>query len=111
MEFLLVAAMCMLTGGLIRTCSGVWYSGFAANLSICSVFTAECWGVLYGLCLAWQRGFRCVILVWDMCLINMLKKKVVPPMRFWGIFLDILKMLELQWEVRINHVRGSESFC
>ncbi|XP_010527295.1 PREDICTED: uncharacterized protein LOC104804652 [Tarenaya hassleriana] len=46
------------SGGLIRDQMGNWLVGFKANLGTCSIFRAEAWGVLLGLRLAWNRGWR-----------------------------------------------------
>ena len=36
----------------------MWQGGFAFNIGICSAPLAELWGVYYGLCIAWDRGYR-----------------------------------------------------
>ena len=36
-------------GGLIRDSNGNWLMGFTVNLGMCSVLSAELWGLLHGL--------------------------------------------------------------
>jgi hypothetical protein len=43
---------------IIRDHIGNWLGGFAKHIDICSTFTAELWGVLEGLCLAWRLRHR-----------------------------------------------------
>ncbi|KAH1080815.1 hypothetical protein J1N35_020576 [Gossypium stocksii] len=33
------------TGGLVKDENGVWHSGFARNIGICSIVEAELWGI------------------------------------------------------------------
>lgn len=49
-------------GGLIRDEAGQWVASFCCHIGICSAFTAELWGILRGLCLAWAKGFRRVLI-------------------------------------------------
>ncbi|EEF45145.1 conserved hypothetical protein [Ricinus communis] len=52
-------------GSLIRSAEGSWLSGFTHKLGSCSPFKAKLWGVLDGLRLAWDKGFKHVDLVID----------------------------------------------
>ena len=45
-------------GGLIRDSNGNWLMGFTVNLGMCSVLSVELWGLLHGLRVAWDYGFR-----------------------------------------------------
>ncbi|KAH9723967.1 putative ribonuclease H protein [Citrus sinensis] len=38
--------------------NGNWLMGFTVNLGICSVLSVELWGLLHGLRVAWEYGFR-----------------------------------------------------
>ncbi|KAH9779858.1 putative ribonuclease H protein [Citrus sinensis] len=44
--------------GLIRDSNGNWLMGFTINLGMYSVVSAELWGLLHGLRVAWEYGFR-----------------------------------------------------
>ncbi|CAA0831450.1 Polynucleotidyl transferase- ribonuclease H-like superfamily protein [Striga hermonthica] len=52
-------------GRLIRDETGCWIVGFAMNIGTSTVLEAELWGVIQGLKLAWDRGFRLVELEVD----------------------------------------------
>ncbi|EOY02369.1 Kinase superfamily protein isoform 5 [Theobroma cacao] len=48
-------------GGVIRNAEGEWRTGFVAKLGLCSAYRAELRGVLHGLRLAWDSGFKKVM--------------------------------------------------
>lgn len=63
-------------GGLIRDESESWIIRFVVHIGICSSFIAELWEILMGLKVAWDRGFRKVIIESDPAsIISMLQKK------------------------------------
>ncbi|KAK2382454.1 TMV resistance protein N [Trifolium repens] len=45
-------------GGLLRNSNGQWLGGFSRHLGTCNAYIAELWGVLDGLKLAYERGFK-----------------------------------------------------
>lgn len=49
-------------GGIIRDASGVWITGFRMKLGRMDTLSAEIWSILLGLQIAWEKGFRRVIL-------------------------------------------------
>lgn len=46
------------SGGIIRNMDGDWLSGYSWNIGACSIAKAELWGVVDGLHLAYEKGFR-----------------------------------------------------
>ena len=48
-------------GGVVRDRSESWVTGFALKIVTGSVLEAELWGILEGLKLVWQMGFRKVV--------------------------------------------------
>ncbi|KAK0586532.1 hypothetical protein LWI29_008529 [Acer saccharum] len=52
-------------GGVVRDHRKLWQVGFAMKIGTGSVLEAELWGILEGLNLVWQRGFRRVIVESD----------------------------------------------
>lgn len=52
-------------GGEVRDGSGQWCIGFGCNIGVCMAIEAKLWGVYYGLSMAWDNGFRKVILEVD----------------------------------------------
>ncbi|CAN1778948.1 hypothetical protein LINPERHAP1_LOCUS14569 [Linum perenne] len=53
------------TGGLIRDYLGRCYLAFISNLGSCSISRAELHGITTGLRLAWDAGFRSVLVQSD----------------------------------------------
>ncbi|KAE8721305.1 Phospholipase D gamma 3 [Hibiscus syriacus] len=49
----------------LRDCEGAWVSGFAKLIGRCSALDAELWGILEGLSLPWDLGFRSVVVESD----------------------------------------------
>jgi hypothetical protein len=49
-------------GGLLRDFTGKWLKGFVINVGVATNTTAEFWGILKGLELAWELGFRSLLL-------------------------------------------------
>ncbi|KAL4382902.1 hypothetical protein GQ457_15G029930 [Hibiscus cannabinus] len=52
-------------GGGFRNSEGVWLHGFSKFIGCCSILEAELWGICMGLSLAWDRGFRCIMVESD----------------------------------------------
>ena len=52
-------------GGVIRDHNGYWLEGFIANLGTGQILDAELLGILYGLKIAWDDGYREVIVESD----------------------------------------------
>ena len=52
-------------GGIIHDEEARWIGGFTCNLGICGPFMAKMWGSFYGLKLAWELGFRSILLESD----------------------------------------------
>ncbi|KAJ9185788.1 hypothetical protein P3X46_005380 [Hevea brasiliensis] len=66
-----VVADSNLAVGLFRDANGFWLAGFGLNLDACDIYSAELWGILQGLQLAWQYGFRqLVVKVDNMAAVN-----------------------------------------
>ncbi|KAF7804601.1 putative ribonuclease H protein At1g65750 family [Senna tora] len=52
-------------GGVLRDRDGNFLCGFSRNVGSCSITFTELWGVLSGLQVAWNRGFKKVIIETD----------------------------------------------
>ncbi|XP_057744794.1 uncharacterized protein LOC130962625 [Arachis stenosperma] len=52
-------------GGLVRNENGRWVAGFTCRIGNCTAFTAELWGVMEGLKLAWTMGMKRIIVECD----------------------------------------------
>ncbi|XP_028100952.1 uncharacterized protein LOC114300280 [Camellia sinensis] len=64
-------------GGLIRDEKGIWICGFYGKLTKCSCIEAEIWAIYRGLTIAFEKGYKDLIIETDsMDAIDMQKKKV-----------------------------------
>lgn len=52
-------------GGVIKGDQGEWLRGFSCKLESCNAKIAEMWGILEGMKLAWETGFKKVIVESD----------------------------------------------
>lgn len=46
------------TSGLLRDFNGNYLMGLTVNLRMCSILSTDLWGLLHGLRIAWDHGFR-----------------------------------------------------
>ncbi|MBA0677857.1 hypothetical protein Goari_019242, partial [Gossypium aridum] len=53
------------TGGVARDQDGNWIVGFNRFLGVCSPFEAEVWGILVGILILFNKGYRRIIIVTD----------------------------------------------
>ena len=92
-------------GGILRDDQGKWVIGFAINLDNCFALVAEIWGAWQALQIAWVVGGKKVILELD--------NKVATQLIINGtssinastsLVVDIRRMLQLEWEVKVQHV-------
>lgn len=92
-------------GGLIRDNQGNFIEGFTLNVGSCNPLSAEPWAILHCLQLAWDRGFRNVIMETDYLMASTLVKKGIDvPNKFWPLTTTIKSLLSLDWNVRVEHV-------
>lgn len=52
-------------GGVLRDASGSWILGFSKSIGNCNSFEAELWGLLTGLEVAWDVGFKKICMELD----------------------------------------------
>lgn len=65
-------------GGIVRDHTDSYCFAFSCNLGECAVLVAELWAILYGVCLAWARGFRSISIESDSLLAITLLNKGCP---------------------------------
>jgi ribonuclease HI len=99
-------------GGVVRDSNGVWKGGFAKNLGVCSAYVAELWGVLEGLRYAKALGFNRVELNVDSSIVNQVLSKAGygRPLGM-ALVMRIRSLLEMEWEVVINHSYREANKC
>lgn len=90
---------------LIRDENGVWCGGMTRRLGRCSVLVVELWGILEGLKLAWDLGFKDVVIESDSLLaVNLVKKNLEEGLEGIGVERSIQRMLKMNWVARVSHV-------
>ncbi|KAL8162024.1 hypothetical protein V2J09_013513, partial [Rumex salicifolius] len=91
--------------GVLRDESGSWLVGFVHNLGSCSVPMAELWGILSGLRLAWERGYRRVCLNTDSQLAVLLLNKPVDQCHpLSSLLISVASFLRRDWEIQFRHI-------
>ncbi|KAH9728215.1 putative ribonuclease H protein [Citrus sinensis] len=92
-------------GGWIRDFNGNWLMGFTVNLGMCSVLSAELWGLLHGLRVAWDHGYRRLQAGVDNKSIVHLLERAHPSANENTILVKaIQKLLARDWIVHMEHV-------
>ncbi|XP_061347266.1 uncharacterized protein LOC133292825 [Gastrolobium bilobum] len=98
-------------GGLIRNSQGRWLGGFAYKLGICSSFKAELWGVLRGLELAWNEGFRNIIIESDSSSVITVLTKSGVAVRECHLIARIQTWINRSWSVTLMHTYREGNVC
>ncbi|CAN1189729.1 Putative ribonuclease H protein At1g65750 [Linum perenne] len=99
-------------GGLIRSNDGRCLLAFCTNLGKCSIMRAELRGVIAGLQLAWDHGYRKVAVRVDSRAILSLVKGVDNPSHLHGReAATIREFFNRDWEVTISHVFREGNFA
>ncbi|CAI9112050.1 OLC1v1012421C1 [Oldenlandia corymbosa var. corymbosa] len=99
-------------GGLLRDCTGGWCGGFSINIGYCSITGIEIWGLLQGLQLAWDKGYRKLEAKVD----NKIVVRLVLPKEpnsevHLGILCAIKELMSRSWEVKLAHVHREKNFA
>ncbi|KAG8493011.1 hypothetical protein CXB51_012640 [Gossypium anomalum] len=85
-------------GGLLRDQKGAWIVGYTRYLGICEVIVSELWGILHGLQIALDRGFRKVTIRTDnLEVVNLIQEGVCKGSNS-SLIMRILMLLK-----QLNH--------
>ncbi|KAF7839915.1 ribonuclease H [Senna tora] len=99
-------------GALLRDHTGKWICGYMTNLGLSNVFIAELWGIYPGLKLAWDKGFKKVIVESDSSLVvNQILGKNTSKSSVHPITQSIKSLLLYSWEVEIKYSPRSSNMC
>lgn len=99
-------------GGLVRTLEGGWLFGFCGHIGFSDVLKAELSGILFGLRLAWDRGYKTLI-----CYTDSLNAKIlitdqdITYHRYAAILQDIRDLMKLPWSVELVHTLREGNQC
>lgn len=100
------------SGGVLRDFQGRWIRGFARNIGRCSISKAELWGILDGLNLAWEMGFKKVSVEVDsMYAIEVRAKDDIRAHANYDIIFAIKRLLQREWLVTFDHVYREGNRC
>ncbi|KAK9136201.1 hypothetical protein Syun_015531 [Stephania yunnanensis] len=92
-------------GGVMRDERGCWLFGYMGHIGTASSTVAELWAIREGLKLAWQRGFRKILLESDsQTAIQFLTSEIGDSNPLAPLVNECLDLLELDWWVRPQHV-------
>ena len=91
-------------GGVFRDSSGVWVTGFKRGLGVGSVLSAELWGILIGIQIAWNRGIRKLWIESDSLIaVNLVRKGCLPSHQYHNLVCSIRSYMDKQWHLRVTH--------
>ncbi|CAN1129287.1 Putative ribonuclease H protein At1g65750 [Linum perenne] len=94
-----------IAGGLIRDYLGRCYFAFSSNLGSCSIARAELHGIATSLRLAWDVGFRSVLVQSDSQTALALVLDEGPPQhQHTNEVLTIRELMNRDWVVNLSHV-------
>ncbi|CAA7053633.1 unnamed protein product [Microthlaspi erraticum] len=92
-------------GDALRGGDGQWRGGFALNIGRCTAHMAELWGLYYGLCIAWEKGFTRLEVEVDSSLVVGFMKTGICDTHPLSFLVHLCQgFLSKDSEVRITHV-------
>ncbi|KAE8704090.1 hypothetical protein F3Y22_tig00110461pilonHSYRG00088 [Hibiscus syriacus] len=91
-------------GGVIRACDGSWILGYNRSTGYCSPLQTELWGMLIGLKLAWDHGFRCVLLQSDCLMAVRLINDDSTSVEHSSLIRSIGRLRRQHWTTRVEWI-------
>ena len=99
-------------GGLGRSTSGEWLFGFAGRIDRGFAISAEIKAITYGLNLAWNKGYRDVMVESDSSqAVQFICRDMVPPIDLIPVIQEFTDLTNRNWKVEINHVIREANSC
>lgn len=91
-------------GCVLSNLEGQWLIGTDRNLGICNSQQAESWAALLGLRLAWDQGFRRVLLETDSTTVHrLLTSKDHVQLKLNPMFHECISLLGI-WMIQVNNI-------
>ncbi|CAI0401398.1 unnamed protein product [Linum tenue] len=87
-------------GGVIRDHLGRCLAAFTGNLGACTITLAEIKGVTEGLRIAWDQGYRKVMVGLD----STAALQLLEDQRYYKLIQQFRRLIDRDWEVRLSHV-------
>ncbi|KAK9912978.1 hypothetical protein M0R45_036807 [Rubus argutus] len=95
----------MCAGGVIRNDKGEWMNDFAANLGSGQVLEAELWGLIKGMDLAWNCGYRSLEIEMDsLVAVHLVLSPIDNSHPLFSLVVNCQELLERDWRVILTHV-------
>nr|WMB96745.1 hypothetical protein [Solanum melongena] len=83
------------SGGLVRDAQANWVCGFVQKIGIASILEAELWGILQGLKLCWNKGFRTLEVETDSAIaVKKIQEACSGDQQQLGILMEIKALLQ-----------------
>lgn len=99
-------------GGLVRNSEGGWLVGFSGHIGHSDVLKAELNGILNGLKIAWERGYRNLLCYTDsMNAKTLIQDQSIDFHRYATIVQEIRDLLNLPWSVDLLHTLREGNMC
>ncbi|XVF22870.1 hypothetical protein REPUB_Repub12eG0208500 [Reevesia pubescens] len=99
-------------GGICRDSLGHWLFGFISQLGYGCILQAELYAIFSGLNLAWQRGYKKVILESDsMLAVNKVNKPLEERDPLTRIIIKCKRLLLLDWDCNVCHIYREGHRC
>lgn len=101
-----------IAGGVWWYCAGNWICSFAKYVGLCTVLEVELWGIMEGLCLCWDRGWRSINSHVDSKVaVTIIKGNQVERLASGGLVREIQKLLAFNWDVYLEQVFREVNRC
>ncbi|CAN1807017.1 Putative ribonuclease H protein At1g65750 [Linum perenne] len=98
-------------GGALRDSEGNVLLAFAANLGSCTITRAELRGVVEGLNLAWNGGYRRVAVQVDsLCAVQLLSNPADSDHQHASIIAQFLELKQRDWVIELCHIYREANF-
>ena len=92
-------------GGVLRNHGKNWLQGFVTNKGVGSIIEAELWGLYEGLLMAWNSGYKKVLVESDCLEVVQLMHKVTKPNHpCFSIIQSCKNLMLADWDCSVNHV-------
>ncbi|KAL4323510.1 hypothetical protein GQ457_11G022220 [Hibiscus cannabinus] len=92
------------SSGVICDEAGEWLLGFVHSIGSCSILCVELWAAFDSLSLAWQRGFRKVIIELDNMQVVLILNGETSALGDNFLVVRIKVLLVRQWDVPVRHI-------
>lgn len=98
-------------GGVIRGADGRWICGFSGRGATSDSLGAEAWGLLQGLELCWDKGYRHIEVEVDAKQLVDMFKGQQPARALLMPWSAIWELLQRNWKYEVNHIYREANCC